>query len=124
VFVIGFLLVLCVVFVGALLIGTFFVFAYQLIVDRGLSGWDACKTSARAALGNIGGVLGLMLVNALLGVVGIALCYVGAFFVLPISLAAFDVAYRRVFPPAQPHPTPQAPPPQYPNYGERYTPGQ
>src|SRR5918911_1365438 len=80
-----------------ILVSMFFIFTYPLIVDRRLSGLDAIKTSIRAVIGNFGGGLGLMLLNALLGVVGILLCYFGIFLVMPISLAAWAVAYRQVF---------------------------
>ena len=33
-----------------------------------------------------------------LGILGVLACYVGAFLVMPISFAAYAVAYRRVFP--------------------------
>lgn len=72
-------------------------FAYPLIVDRKLSGWDAVKTSFRAALSNIGGLIGLFLINFSLGLVGALCCYIGAAFVMPITLAASFTAYQQVF---------------------------
>jgi len=75
-----------------------FLFAYPLIVDRGLSGWDAIKTSARASLKNFGGLLGLVLLNTGLSILGLIACYVGIFFVMPITFAAYAAAYRQVFP--------------------------
>jgi uncharacterized membrane protein len=89
----GSLLILLVVLVLTALL----LFAYPLIVERRLSGWDACRTSARAALGNAGGVLGLLLLNAAMGFAGLLLCYVGVAFVMPIGFAATAVAYRDVF---------------------------
>jgi hypothetical protein len=82
----------------ALVVHMAFIFAYPLIVDRGLSGVDAVKASFRAAFANLGGVAGLVLLNAALGFVGVLCCYVGAFFVMPITFAATLVAYRQVFP--------------------------
>jgi hypothetical protein len=90
---VGLLLFLLFVAFSALLI-----FAYPLIVDQRLSGWDACRTSARAVLGNVGGVLVLLLLNVVLSVAGLLLCYVGVVLVLPIGFAAMAAAYRRVFP--------------------------
>jgi hypothetical protein len=75
-----------------------FMFTYPLIVDKKLSGLDAVKTSARAVMANLGGVLGLFMLNMLLSIVGVLFCYVGAFFVMPIGIAAWAVAYRQVFP--------------------------
>ena len=102
---ITFLIVMGVVFLIAIFIAmaisALFMFSYPLIVDRRLSGLNAVKTSARAVLANFGGVLGLLMLNMLLGIVGVLFCYVGAIFVMPISLAAWAVAYRQVFPATQ-----------------------
>jgi hypothetical protein len=76
----------------------FLVFGYALIVDRQLGGLDAAKLSARAAVGNLGGVLGIMVINLLLGIAGLALCYVGAILIIPITMGVWAVAYRQVFP--------------------------
>jgi len=120
----GIALVVLIVVVASLVIGMLFLFTFQLIVDRGLSGWQASVTSAKAVFGNIGGALGLLIIAAVAGFAGALVCYVPVFFVLPITFAAFDVAYRRVFPAiAAPPPSSAPPPPQYPNYGDRYAPG-
>ena len=84
--------------VVSMAIHAMFVFAYPLIVDRKLSGLDAIKTSFRAAMKNLGGILGLILINVGLGIVGVLLCFVGVYFVLPLSFAAYAAAYRQVFP--------------------------
>lgn len=86
-----------VVLLVSVLVGALFMFTYPLIVDRRLGALDAIKTSIRAALGNLGGVLGLVALNVVLGFVGLLFCYVGAFLVLPIGFAAWAVAYRQVF---------------------------
>jgi uncharacterized membrane protein len=59
---------------------------------------DAVKVSFRAAAANLGGVAGLVLLNAALGFVGLLCCYVGAFFVMPVTFAATLMAFRQVFP--------------------------
>jgi uncharacterized membrane protein len=100
-----------VIMITGLVIGAFFAFTYPLIVDRRLSGINAVKTSIKAAMGNLGGVFGLMFLNMVLGVVGVMLCYVGAFLFMPISFAAWSVAYRQVFGTTDmPVNTPPAPP--------------
>lgn len=74
------------------------IFSFPLIVDRGLSSWAAIKLSARAALKNIGGVAGMILVNLGLAIVGeLAFC-VGIYLVIPLLTASNLVAYRKVFP--------------------------
>jgi len=80
------------------LVGLFFTFAYPLIVDRGLRAWPAVKTSFRGAWHNIGGLILLFLLNMVFGFAGLLACYVGAFFVGPIMMAALFTAYRQVFP--------------------------
>lgn len=77
---------------------TFFLFIHALVVDRKLSGWDACKTSFNAVRANLGGALGLAVLNLVSGWVGALLCYVGLFLVMPLQFAAVAVAYRQVFP--------------------------
>ena len=81
------------------LYGLLIMFTFPLIVDRELSGVDAVRMSLRAARGNFGGVLGLTLLIVLLSLLGVLLCYVGAFLVMPLGYAMIAVAYRQVFPP-------------------------
>lgn len=99
-----------VVMVGSFVVAVLTIFLYPLIVDRKLPGVAALKTSARAAMGNMGGVLGLVLLNYLFMFVGLLACYVGVIFVLPLHFASITVAYRQVFPDElvePPKPTPE-----------------
>ena len=102
---ITFIILMVVVYVVFLLvtmaISALFMFSYPLIIDKKLSGFNALKTSARAVMANLGGVLGLMMLNVLLGILGLLFCYVGAFFVMPIGFAAWAIAYRQIFPAPQ-----------------------
>jgi hypothetical protein len=92
-----FVFVIVMIAVG-LTVGIFFMFAFPLIADRGLSGLDATKLSIKAGKANFGGILSLLLLNFAMGILGILACYVGVFFIMPISLASYAMAYRRVFP--------------------------
>lgn len=74
------------------------VMGYGLVAERKMKGFDAAKLSARAALANLGGVAGIIAINIVLSLAGFALCYVGAFLVMPITIGVWTVAYRRVFP--------------------------
>ena len=74
-----------------------FVFAYPLIVDRRLSGINAVKVSLKAGMANFWSLFGLLLLNGLLGIVGVFFCFVGVYFVLPVTFAALAVAYTQVF---------------------------
>jgi hypothetical protein len=82
----------------AIIVSLFFLFAFPLIADRNLSGVEATKLSIKAARANFGGILGLVLMNVGLGILGVLCCYVGALLVAPVSLASYAIAYRRVFP--------------------------
>lgn len=98
---IGFFAVLAVfglvMMVLIVIISVIFTFSYPLIVDRKLSGIDAVKLSAKAALANFWPLLGLLLLNGLITFGGVLLCYVGVFLALPINFAAISVAYEQVF---------------------------
>lgn len=77
---------------------TLLMFAFPLIVDRNLSGWQAVKLSAKAVWKNLGGVAGLFGVLFGLSLLGyLALC-VGLYLVIPVIIASQLVAYRKVFP--------------------------
>lgn len=102
-----------------LITGLIFPFAYQLAVERHLSGWQATKLSARAARANFGGVFGLVVLEMILGTIGIVLCGIGLVLVMPLTKAAWTVAYRQVFPAPpleQPMPPPFPPPPPPPAF--------
>jgi hypothetical protein len=93
----AFFVFLIVVLILIMLISVLFTFSYPLIVDRRLGGLDAVKLSAKAALANFWPLLGLLLLTGLLGFCGALLCYVGIFFVFPVTFAAMSVAYEQVF---------------------------
>jgi len=86
-----------VVMVIVIIISVGFMFAYPLIADRKLQGFDAVKLSFRGAMANFWRLLGMSLLTSLLGVLGIMLCYVGMFLVFPISYAAIAKAYEQVY---------------------------
>lgn len=73
-------------------------FAYPLIVERKMNGWAAFKLSARAVWANLSGVIGLILCEFVLGIIGYLLLVIGVYFVMPIMFAGVLVAYRKVFP--------------------------
>ncbi len=80
-----------------ILLSVIFTFSYPLIVDRKMSGLDAVKLSASGALANFWPLLGLLLLNGLIGFAGVLLCYVGIFLALPVTFSAIAVAYEQVF---------------------------
>ena len=84
----------------SILVGALFAFTWPLIVDHHLSGLEAVKLSARAALANFGNVFRLMILNAVVAGVAAILCYLPVFLVLPIVFGSQAMLYRRIFPAA------------------------
>jgi len=92
-----FAVVWLVIMVLLIVLSVVFAFAYPLIVDRRLKGFDAVKLSIRAGFANFWRLLGMMFLTGLLTFVGVLFCYVGVFFVMPIGIAAIAAAYEQVF---------------------------
>jgi uncharacterized membrane protein len=92
-----FFIVILVISVLLIIISVGFVFAYPLIVDRRLNGLDAVKLSFKAGFANFWRLLGLLLLNGVMSMVGFSFCIIGMFFVLPISYGAIASAYEQVF---------------------------
>lgn len=72
-------------------------FALPLVIERRLGPVDACKTSARAVMDNLGLVVGLVVIQSLLTLAGALLCGIGVIFAFPIIFASSAVAYRHMF---------------------------
>lgn len=83
--------------VVAFILGFLMAFIYPLIVDRRLNAFQAIKLSIRGVFGNFFGVLGLMILGQLILLAGLMFFYIGALFVAPIIIAAWAVAYSRIF---------------------------
>lgn len=99
-FILGVIAMEFVVAIVMTLLHSLLIFAFPLIVDRGLNGFEAVRLSAKAVWANRGGVAGLFGVGILVAIVGyMALC-IGIYLALPILMMAMAVAYRKVFPSA------------------------
>jgi hypothetical protein len=85
------------IFVGSL-IALVFCFSYPLIVEREAQAVEALKISAKAVFANLGGMVGLFLLNFLIGIVLLPCCIIGVYLALPICMASYAFAYRAVFP--------------------------
>jgi hypothetical protein len=94
----GVILVDAIVAIVMICIHTLLMFAFPLVVDRGLTGFSPVPVSARAVLKNLGGVCGLIGVNFLLTLAGELACGIGLYLVIPVIMATNLVAYRKVFP--------------------------
>ena len=86
------------IFVLMILVSLMFVFVYPLIADRGLKAIPAIKASFRGVIANFGGVLGMVLLHALISVVASCFCFVPALFLMPLSFGATFLAYRQIYP--------------------------
>ena len=73
---------------AALVVRLFFIFAQCAVWDHPESGWEAAKRSARMVWGNLGSVIGLLVLFWLIGVagtlVGLAACCIGVYFTMPV----------------------------------------
>lgn len=92
-----FSIVVLVVLVLIIIISIGFTFTFPLIVDRRLKGVEAVKLSFKAAMANFWRLLAMGLLTAVIGIVGMAFCFVGMFLVFPISYGAIATAYEQVF---------------------------
>ncbi len=92
---------------------TLLMFAFPLVVDRKLSGWQAMKVSAKAVWHNLSGVAGLFGVGFVVALAGyLALC-VGMYLVLPLIFMSNAVAFRKIFPRLDPNSFDPPPPNAY-----------
>ena len=102
---------------GLICFHTLLTFSFPLIVDRNLGAIDAMKTSVKACWANLGGIVGLVLVNTVVGFFGaLVTCGIGSYFLMPILIAGNVVAYRRVFPPLGGQQVMNPPPPNAYNW--------
>lgn len=84
-------------FVVMIMISLPFMFAFQLIADKGLTGPEALKLSYRAVKANFVGCLILVFVYGLISVLAALACYIPAFFLMPITFGGLYLAYRDIF---------------------------
>jgi hypothetical protein len=94
-------------------------FAVPLILEHDLPVVDALLTSAKAAFSNVGGLIVLIILEALVAILGVIALCVGIFVAIPVIYAANVLAYRMMFPYFAPSNVNTAPPPPdtYGNFG-------
>lgn len=89
-----------------------FFFAVPLAMEYDMNAVDAIKLSARAAFSNLGGLIVLLIFEALVMIVGLLMLCLGVFFLsIPIMYLANAFAYRQVFPLIERHMNVTPPPP-------------
>ncbi|KAA1261546.1 hypothetical protein LF1_40960 [Rubripirellula obstinata] len=75
-----------------------FMFTFQLIADRNVSGIDAVKLSLKAVRVNLFGLLGYLIITTVVSIVLMIMCYIPLFFFLPVLFASLFLIYRDIFP--------------------------
>jgi hypothetical protein len=113
-------LVIVVIAIFAMVWALMFSFAIPLAMEHDLGPVDALRLSARAAMANIGGLILLVIFEALVGLIGLLLCGIGLILIsTPIMYVANVFAYRQVFPMAVRSELNFTPPPPsaYGNFG-------
>jgi len=114
-----FLLIMGIFLIISILIYITFFCAYPLLAEHNIGAIEAIKLSAKAGWSNFGGLLLLAVFQFLIGFVGMMLCGIGIFFVLPIIYGSTVVAYRNIFPKINAIPQNNKPP-QPNEYGEMF----
>lgn len=101
-FIVGMLVVEVVVAIVMITIHSLIIFAFPLIVDRKLGGFQAVILSARAVWANFSGIAGLFGVGILVCLGGYLVFCIGIYLAVPIVIMATTVAYRKIFPSLSP----------------------
>jgi hypothetical protein len=72
-------------------------FAYPLIIDKGLKFWPAMELSRKVVMKSFFGYLWLNILCGLIAIAGLLACIVGVIFVAPVCAGAIAYAYEDVF---------------------------
>jgi uncharacterized membrane protein len=93
-------------------------FAVPIVLEHDVGPIEAIKLSIAAAFSNLGGLILLIILEGLVGILGVlALCF-GYFVAIPVIFAANAFAYRQVFPLIDQRINYAPPPPsEYGNFG-------
>lgn len=85
------------IFVASIACYVPFMFTFQLIADRKLTGVAAVKASAAAAWNNLGGVVWFIISIGFITLLAAMACYIPALLMMPISVGAMWLMYQDVF---------------------------
>ena len=86
-----------VLIVISVLINVPFIFTFQLIADRKLSGMEAIKQSWAGVKLNLGGIVWYMLVNYFLMMLAAMACYIPAILLMPVSFGGMFLLYSDIY---------------------------
>ncbi len=95
--IVAYLVFFLVLMVISVLINLPFVFAFQLIADRKLTGTEAIKQSWAGAKLNFGGIVWYMLVNYFLLMLAAMACYIPAILLMPVSMGGLFLLYSDIY---------------------------
>jgi hypothetical protein len=84
-------------FLVAMALFILWMFAYPLIIDKGLKFWPAMELSRKVVMKSFFGYLWLNVLCGLLMIAGVLACIVGIIFVAPICAGAIAYAYEDAF---------------------------
>ncbi len=85
--------------IPAVYLGTCWVYALPLIIDRGMDFWTAMESSRKAVTRHWGQVFVLLVLSCLISVTGLLLCGVGMLATFPICVASLMFGYEDIFNP-------------------------
>ena len=88
---------LVVMLVPAIYLTVIWMFALPLVIDKGLTFWDAMETNRKVVQRRWFSVFGLLILVGLLNMVGVLLCCFGMFLSFPLGIAATSCAYETLF---------------------------
>jgi hypothetical protein len=88
--------ILCCILPGIYLIVAW-IFALPLVIDKKLDFWPAMELSRKVVTRHWWTFLGLLLVNLLVILLGVACCVIGVYVALPIAFGALAYAYEDIF---------------------------
>jgi uncharacterized membrane protein len=80
-------------FFPVFIVAALYLFAYQFLVDRRLSFWDALEASRKMVLSDLTGYLIFVIALTLLNFAGVLLFGVGILVTIPVTVAAIAAAY-------------------------------
>ena len=74
-----------------------YLLAIPLVVDKGLSPWQALEASRKAITHRWFSVFGFLLLMGLLAVIGTLFLLIGLIWIIPLYMIALGILYRNIF---------------------------
>jgi len=87
----------CLCVLPGIYLGVAWVFSIPLVIDKQLEFWPAMELSRKVVSRHWFVILGLMLLNGLVSLAGLAACCVGIFVSIPVGIISLMYAYEDLF---------------------------